>query len=537
MIRLLCLLMLSGFAFGNDLLDQLHADLTKDGETRFTPIQIAMIADGVDDAQRLEELTAAWENFIADMALDDKKLGQPAKKKLRQIEKNLRKKLKTPVNDETGFAAMMEQGAYNRVSLSWTYARLGNEAGLASADYAPLIPDTIDPWFFKGDRPDMTALAAGWLAYVSYHLPDEEAARMGKLLACSNALMEGHGYEQETLGKLLYNRTLDLHNKDDQLGAALVGIGSAKCYPELELYAAVLYNIGIKLMLSDLEKENPARVTEIVKQIAPLTGEYQQQFQGTLDNRAYNYAAQLYNAKKFDQAMVAFENLENPPNPDEYRKVLTSIYVIQIEDAFEKNKDAIPGLMAKLEAHDADQHTVMKQRLNQLELIELDKRGDLDKALAKAAEQVDTEVDRRNYTSILIRFNKAKRKGQNYEEALELLDTALQDTWVEETLTGLRYDTYFDMLDQVDENDWKAQLKIYDRIFADKKLDFSVENGDVMKHNYGNALYKEISKLIEDHEFEKADAKSKAALKRLPKHKELTQQRDLINRILERIGG
>ena len=116
------------------------------------------------------------------------------------------------------------------------------------------------------------------------------------------------------------------------------------------------------------------------------------------------------------------------------------------------------------------------------------------------------------------------------------MDDAIDADWSRETINGLRYDTYFDWLAQVDENDWKAQLGIYDKVFADKKLDFSVENGQVMKHNYGNALYMEISKLIEDHEFQKADKKSKAALKILPDHQELLQQADLIKRILKRIS-
>jgi len=537
MIRVLCLMMLTAPLLGNDLLVRLHTDLNEDGETAFTPIEIALIAEGVDSESELKEHAAAWASFVAELVVPERKRGQSGKRKFKTVKKAIGKKLLNPVNDETGFIALMDEGTYNRLSVSWLYARVGTDSGLVSEDYQPLIGDVLDPWFFRGETPDAKRMAAAWLAYQAYHRPDDAAEEMAMLLEVGNMLVPEHAYEQETLGKLLYNRTLELHNAGNQVTAAKVGIASAMTYPGLDLYQPVLFNTGIKLITGEVEQENPALVTELCNRIAPLTGQYEDQFRETLDNRAYNTAAKLYNAGEYAAAMTAFESLSNPPDTEEYRSVLSSTYVLLIEQAFEKGeKEGVPALMTKLEKLNPDQYEVMRQRLNQLELIELDKRGDLGSALEMAASQIESDIDQKNYLSILIRFNQAKRSGENFDEALELLDGAIVTDWSAETVNRLRFDTYFDWLETFEEEDWQGQLPIFRKVFADEKLDMSGENGDVMRHNYGNVLYKEISKHIEERDFEGADKKSKAALKILPEHPQLKEQRDLIDRIMKRLG-
>jgi hypothetical protein len=62
-------MMLTAPLLGNDLLVRLHTDLNEDGETAFTPIEIALIAEGVDSESELKEHAAAWASFVAELVV------------------------------------------------------------------------------------------------------------------------------------------------------------------------------------------------------------------------------------------------------------------------------------------------------------------------------------------------------------------------------------------------------------------------------------------------------------------------------------
>ncbi|MDJ0835276.1 MAG: hypothetical protein QNK37_02105, partial [Acidobacteriota bacterium] len=366
----------------------------------------------------------------------------------------------------------------------------------------------------------------------------------------------------ETLGKLLYNKMLETHNKANELEktdldaaaqgqvrAARIGAGASPCYPKLDIYHAVNFNIGVKLITSNLEQSNRDLVTQLCKELADYTGEYKTDFLRNMGVRDYNYAAKLFNAEKYEEARAVLEAIPAPPDEEEYNRVLANTYTLIIDKIWENNKDEeseteraanktkMDALMVKLEKVDSKQHEVMRQRLAQLELIELDKKGKLEEALELAAKDTTTEMNQKNYLSVLVRFSNIKRENKNWDSALSMLDNAVQADWSKTMLNDLRFNTYVDWLDSFKEGDYAAQIDVYKKAFSDAKLDLAGENGQIMSHNYGNALYLKINNLIETRKFKEASAASKAALKEVPEHPELKKQGELIKRIMDRIGG
>jgi len=266
-------------------------------------------------------------------------------------------------------------------------------------------------------------------------------------------------------------------------------------------------------------------------------GTYAEGFAKAADARNYNRAADLYNAKDYEAALIALEAVKNPPNPDNFKRVLASTYVFLVERRTEEGKsEEAAELKARLAALDPEKAETLEKRLAQLKLKDMVENGDMAKALAEAATRLDTEVDRTNYKSVLVGYSQGLRAAGKYEEALAVLDQVPAAAQLGETAGNLRFNTYSDWLDSIDQDAYRQLIPVYRRLHEDKGVTMTKENAAILRENYGNALYAEVVKLIEDRKFAEADRKSKAALKIAPDHKLLLEQRTLVDTIMRRIS-
>jgi len=549
-MRVLLILMLSGFAFGNDLLDKLHAELSEKGETSFSDTQIVLIADGISDETALNEAVEKWENFIYRIKLSEKDAMQNGKKKMRMVNKRAKPFLKKGVTKGATLMDLVKSGKYTRISATWFYVSLADGGGLVAKDYKNLLK-FLDPYFFKDREPKLRDIAAGYLMFQANQWPDERKDDLIKALNASHMLADLN-YGEEFLGKPLYNRVktkydaaiaLDEEGKKEEasellLETAVLAVAVTDCFSKMKVFDAVCFNIGTKLIQLPAAQKYPEKVTKLLLGLTEHTGEHRKSFEANLQIHLYNHAARLYNEKKYTEAAATFEKITDPPSPQDYKAVLASCYTLLIDQAFaDKDLDNVRDLMTKLTKVDPSKAKVMDQRLKQLELIELVKSGGMDKALVLAAKDLTNDINRGNYVAVLTQFNQAKRELGEFEGGLKVLDEAVIEEWSKESIEALRLNTYVDWEKTYKEEDYQNLIVFYAKVFADDKLVLTDKNKEVFRHNYGSALHASITKLIETRKWKEASEANTKALKLVPGHQDLLTQRGLIDRILKRVGG
>lgn len=529
MFRMAWLIVWAGLGLAGELQTQLDANLDA-GKLEHSSLASALIAEGVDDADQLQQYLDRYEKLIASIQAEANGKGT-GKKLAKQLHKSVLAagKLEGELGD--GIRNLLDDKSHTPILATYLMADLAARANLDPNDWRE-IREKLES-SLSGAAPD--DVLAVLLALEAYHLQDAEPAKTGRLLRLSKQLSPQNTFAWGDLDKLLYNRGLELFNKHLYPEAAQVTIGAATRFPEQKLFYPLAFNLGVKLLESDKADERLA--TELVRRLHLLMGDHRGDFDKALSTSAYNRGARLYNAGNFEGALEALEQVKNPPNPDQLKQVLANCYMALAESRHEAGKrEEADALRAKLRALDAQAADELDERLGQLQIKSMVEAGDLATALAKAATQLNTDIDRNNYKTVLLRYSDDLIEKGQYEKLLASLDQLPAAAQLGDTADNLRFNAYVAWLESYQEHEYAAMLTTYRKAFADTKLRMTPENAKIMRDNCAIVMHSEIVKLIEDRKFKEADAKSKAALAFAPNNQALKQQRQTIETILKRIS-
>ena len=520
-----------------ELQNQLLADLEKDGTTQFSTLEMALIAEGTADPETLKDLVSRYNAKLEKLTLSPRQMKQKGTRKAQIIQKNLQKIVKDSQVDATGFAQFLESGNYTNVIINYIFVDVGERSQLEPADYQS-VAQILDQGFFKNGTPSLREIAAGHFTYHAYQHSEKSIEDTIRLLRISTLLEPKSEFGIDTIGKLLYNKTLELYRAEQFEPAARLASSAASRFPQLGTFSDLCFNIGIKMFQSPMEQNQRELVTELAHLLKANTGAHQSKFENAMDTRQYNHGAILFNKKQYAQAIAALEQVKNPPDPAEHKRVLTGSYQKLAEQlSTTGDEEGYQAALAKLGELDPNRADLTRQRLRQLELKAVDESGDLEQALKMASQNLETDLDRQNYQSIMTRHVKNLAKSGAFEKAFKILDGVPQKAAAGTQVEALKVNTYHDWIESFKPEDFKNRIAIFKKVFADKGLKLKGENQEIFRHNYANALHREITLLIEERKFTEADKKSRQALEMSPEHEQLNSQRNLIDTILKRVGN
>lgn len=519
-------------AMAGELQDKLYAQL-EGGALTFTNLEMVLIVEGVVTRGNLANYVDAYESLLEELKLTGKQAKAKETKRARTLHKKLFRHLKVASKPGEGLLALLDDASYTPLTATIVFTDLCTRAGLRGNEHTS-IKEKLDP-YFAGGKGTVKQVIAAHLCRLAVHLGDPRAKEIPAILRLSTQLDPGSNYGKDELDKHFYNRSLTLYNAGAYLSAAQMVIGGMTRYPAEPAFGPLAFNAGVKLF--SLESIDEQSATQLARQLFEGMGAHQAEFETVMNHRQYNLAANLYNQKKYEAAVIELERVKIPPDLESFNRVLASTYALLAEKRLEQD-DAAGGehFMVKLAELDADRAAVLRHRLAQLKLKKMVDSGQLERALADAATRLDTDIDRKNYKSVLVQFNQGLRASGAYEKALAALDNQPDLPGLAESAANLRFNTYDDWLQSFEAKDVAHLLPIYARMLKDKQLKMSAENATIIKENHGNALYLEINRLIEERKFEQADQKARAALKILPNHPLLIEIGQKAATILRRIS-
>ena len=202
----------SGFTFANDLLTDMNQELTQTGQTRFSDIQIALIASGIDSQTKLDAMTEKYEGIMAKLGLNEKQAKAKPKRKARTLHRKLFSWLKKENPDGTGVIATIDDGVYNHLSSTFFYMDLCQRNDVSAVD-AGSIQDRVNPYFFT-ESGSLREVTASILTQMAIRTHAENAQRANTMLLTSKKLWPKESYGAGVFDVQLYNGTLNLYNSN-----------------------------------------------------------------------------------------------------------------------------------------------------------------------------------------------------------------------------------------------------------------------------------------------------------------------------------
>jgi len=512
-------------AFGDGLRVDLIAEMTG-GVTPRPELEIALIAEGLESDREIADYTERFDEFYSQLSAGPFK--GSGKKLAKNIQKGVLERLEAPGSEGGGFVDLIDNQNFTPLSALYLYVRLASEQGVAAGDLA--LDSYLKPYLMEGGKPEPRSILSAHLVQFAMQKGNGEAAAIGEILQVSRLLAPDASYGAENASKVLYNRALNLFNEKQVAPAGHLAAGGAARWPGLDAWHSLCFNVAVNLL-----RDGDVKYDDLIRQHQPHMGELSQRFKMAVDSQAYNRAALLYNGKKYAEALAILEKMVKPDSPSDYRTVLADSYVHLIE-ADEGAGSQSEAWLAKLEKLDPEKADLTRRRLAQLQLAAQVQGGDLEGAFTEAVQHLETKLDRDNFQTVLVRLSQKKRGDWDFQAALDLLDRVPAEAGATAAVDRLRFNTYTDWLATFADTDYKGLSRLYEHLFADKKLVLSDENRALFRDNYGNALYQQIRLLIEEREFVRADAESKAALNLVPGHAALLEQRKLVDTIMKRLS-
>lgn len=521
-------------SFWGDAHPLLDEDFFNTGQSDYSPVEVALLAEGLTTGEALEAYMQKYESLLVGMSLTAKQAGRSGKKRAKSLLKKLFGQLKSPGADFAGVRMLVDEGHYSDLSATLVFFDLAARHEIDLTDFAQ-APEGLDPFFFSAAPATLVdVVAANLIAGALHETGDPQTSRT--MLRISKALSPTSTYGTGTLDVRLYKQTYEHYQSESWETAALLASGAAARYPDLKEFQALCYNIGIRIFGvagKGIEREPAMALGEM---LAPFTGEFRNEFRGALATTAYNFAVDLYNRGSLEAALTALDQISDPPDPAANRQLALNCIERLLESFRDSNQpDRIEPLLVRMQGLDAERATRLRARLGQLELKAVAESGDLEQAMRLALQDLDSEIGRNNYLSVLSQFNHTLRREKRYEHALAVLDETPDRLERREALQNLRFNTYVAWIKHFPDEDYTHLIPLYRRILADSKLELSSQDKNVYRENYGLVLYREIETLIAERRFDEANNKSKQALRLLPDHAALKRQRTLVDQIMERI--
>ena len=383
---------------------------------------------------------------------------------------------------------------------------------------------------------DERTMSAAFFIPKAESMSDDQAQEIRKTFKIAKMLAPKSSFGVGRYDVQFYNRVLLLHNEGDQIQAAYIGAAAADFYPARKEFASLCFNVGLKMFQENLKTGDLGQLLEVGEMLGPYTGSHRSDFDKIMETMYYNHSVNLYNKGKYEEAL-AMVSKSSPDQPGYETVTVGSIEKLINKALEEQDEPRVQELLTQLDGVSAERGKRMRARMDQLRLQALDAAGLHEEAVELALKDVDSDIGKNNYIAVVTKYVQKMRDEKGIEATLSYLDTDVPEVMKEhETVKGLRFNTYVAWLEQYKDEQYKKLIPIYKKALADEKLELSEKDKNILMEGYGNALYREVEYLIAEREWKKADSKSKAALKAVPDHARLLEQRQLVETILRRVS-
>ena len=534
-MRALIWIWLAGWCAAGELQDRLIDQLRGSGETTMTEAEVALIAAGVDSEAELKSALGQYQAMIDRLRLSEKQQKGNGKKKVKAIHKRLDDYLK--IQDETSYDLMVliEKGVYSSLTATYFFVTLAQMEDVSPWDYA-VIEKGYDAFFLTGQEFGKYELAAALAMKRAVNLPPGEEQAAADALTLSKWLAPETTYGAKTIGKDLYNKAYELYQNKAFDASVKIALAAAERFPDMLEFHPLCFNLGILMFQTAESGEGLEETIAVGEQLLPHTGKHVEQFEKALNTLRYNLAVRLFDLGDTAGAIRVAEAIGNPHDPVAHHNLLIKSYEKLAEANFEKSMEADnEALLAKLAALDPARASRFRTRLAQMKLKKLSEAGALRDALNLAAKEIGKEFGESNYLSVLTTGVQAMCENDRFQDALAQLEDVPREVAGHEAIEKLRRYVYATWISKYPDTDFQDLIPILRQALADKKLILPEEDKSAYVETYGNALYREIEKLVADRKFKMADEKSRMAVKLVPNHQSLLEQRKLVEAILKRV--
>ncbi len=241
-----------------------------------------------------------------------------------------------------------------------------------------------------------------------------------------------------------------------------------------------------------------------------------------------HYASQAESAKKLEEIKVSLKHVEElVPNAQE-------LWVMQLLDEGDHVK--AQQVLADLAVNNPARADQIKTRLDQQALKSLYESGNYRDALALATKRISDDNGQQNFLATFNRFILDLLSKKQFEESLKELDGVPEIVAGDKAVKDLRYNTYIEWLNRFKNDSAKKQLPIYQRMFADKRLELTDAERKALISNHVAVFAGRVEKAIADGRYNEASDLLAEGEKLYPDDVSLQAWRKKVRTIQERLA-
>lgn len=517
--------------------EQLLREFERQTPPSFSDIEMAFIASGAQTIEEVRDYVTRYEALVAELKLPDRLSQRPAKKKLKELDQSLWRYLENPDSDDYSLIDLIERRTYSPLTATFLFLDIVPGSGLTPEEYRE-SEGRYEPYFMTNRVPTKRELVSALflMRAVSYGTDQVEPA--SRALMLSHYLSPFSTFGVNRFDLKLYNQAYTLYQAKAFAAAAKLAAAAATCFPKREEFQPLCVNLGIQICDQAAASGSFESAFALATPLLDHSGPHRVQLAERLQQLHCEYAQALSESGQLEAALAQIESIELPHNAEAVRTLEITTLEQLIRTMMEANQvDEAEPYFVKLEALDPPRAEQLRLSLEVEQLQQVYDSGRLPEVLAQARQSTTTSVGRDRYLNLLAFFVKTRWDLDSWPEALDALNDVPNALASDPAVRDLRQQTYTSWLDSLEDGDVATRKAVFQRLLADRRLDFSDEKTRAFRSQYGHLLHEEIKLLIWDDKFVEADAKSKEALAVLPNHAELLEQRQLLDTIMQRIGN
>lgn len=513
-------------------------ELVDDPPADWTARQWVWVCAGADSESDVKARAERYEAFVQRLALSDKEASRSDNRKMKILEKKIKDVLQNLDARETDVGRILQNGTYSKLTAAYMLLEQALSQGVDPSGYKP-DDDVFERWFFEQPVPDLNKLVAALFVHRAEALDDAKALESAACLRFSNLLMSQLEYGRGVLEQPIYDKAVRLFQSGELMASAAVTVAASDRFPHVPEFQPLCLNLAAMLIKDADAKKSFARIVPVCEELARHADAHKAQFDALLLALRFNAAIELLDKGELEGAWDYANQIENHPEPAKLKTLKVQILETRIQRAMDAGDSVLAdSLKEALGTLDPERAQLLSKRMEQLRTKQLVEAGQYQEALDIASHDIESEVGLKNYFSVLTRVIQSNWDGATFQEGLDLLSRADDAIKRDERHGTLMRDTYRNWYASLMENkEYARAAEVVQKGLSDSHMQLTAEDRKAMLDDHAHILFKEIEFLVGEDQFRKADTKSKQALKRYPKHPDLTQQRKLIDTILERIGG
>jgi len=523
------------FLWAGPLDDQLLQELRNQDSLSFDDTQMAFIASGAQTLDELADYVTRYTTLVEELSLPERYSQRPTKKKLKEIHRLLTGFLESPDKDNYSLIDLIERRTYSPLTATFLYIDILPSADLHPEDYRA-SNGLFDSHFLSGREPWRRELVASLFLMRAIQYGKTQVQFAAQSLHLSHLIAPGSQYGANRLDLKLYNYAYDLFQTQEYINASYLAAAAAQVFPKRTEFHALCVNLGIKVCDGAAAAGNTEDIFELANSLLPHTGPHRVQLEERLSRLRFEHAESLFNSQDYEAAINQCETIDSPHDAAAFGDLAIRALEAQIHRLAKANRmtDAEP-FFAKLEARDLSRASQLRASLQVGQLQEILASGKMPEALAEASQNVSASEGKDHYLSLLSFYVKTRWDLGQYGEATTVLGQAPATVRGESLVQSLRSETYTNWVGSLAEDDVPNRKRVFRRILSDRSLNLPNEKRREFETQYGHILHEEIKLLIWDDKFAEADQKSNEAMAILPNHQELSDQRQLLDTIMQRV--